>query len=221
MAGASAAPASATWTRIPFASTKRCSTPSTIGISSAIRRNLFANGRHCATPYGISCRHMAKERLKSPRARLFVALDLPDRVRGGLEVWQARALTDPALRPVRREALHVTLCFLSYHPERAIESIASVVTGVAPRPIEIRRGPEPVPVPPRRARLFAVGGESPAASELQAELSGRLAAARFYKPEKREFWTHVTVARARSERGARARGGRGQALRGGSPPGAP
>jgi 2'-5' RNA ligase len=161
---------------------------------------------------------MAKERLKSPRARLFVALDLPDRVRDGLAAWQARALTDPALRPVRREALHVTLCFLSYHPEPAIESIASVVTGVAPRPIEIRLGPEPVPVPPRRARLFAVAGESPAASELQAELSGRLAAARFYKPEKRQFWTHVTVARARSERGSRARGGRGKPMRVESPP---
>ena len=43
---------------------------------------------------------MAKERLKSPRARLFVALDLPDRVRDGLVAWQREALTDPALRPV-------------------------------------------------------------------------------------------------------------------------
>jgi 2'-5' RNA ligase len=162
---------------------------------------------------------VAKERLKSPRARLFVALDLPDPVRDGLATWQAHALTDPALRPVRREALHVTLCFLSYHPERAIESVASVVTGVAARRVEIRLAPEPVAMPPRRPRLFAVGGASPAASELQAELSGLLTAARFYKPEKREFWTHVTVARARSERGSRARGGRGKPMRVESPPG--
>jgi 2'-5' RNA ligase len=162
---------------------------------------------------------MAKERLKSPRARLFVALDLPDAVRDGLAAWQANALTDPALRPVRREALHVTLCFLSYHPERAIDSVASVVTGIAPRRVEIRLEPVPVPVPPRRPRLFAVEGTSPAASELQAELSDRLTAARFYKPEKREFWTHVTVARARSERGSRARGGRGRPTRVESPPG--
>ena len=155
---------------------------------------------------------MAKERLKSPRARLFVALDLPDRVRGGLESWQARELADPALRPVSPEALHVTLCFLSYHPERAIDDIASVVTGVEARPVEIRLEPEPVPVPLRRPRLFAVGGESPATSGLQAELSDRLEAARFYKPEKREFWTHVTVARVRSERGSRARGRRGKPM---------
>ena len=161
---------------------------------------------------------MAKERLKSPRDRLFVALDLPDAVRDGLAAWQENALTDPALRPVRREALHVTLCFLGYHPERAIESVASVVTGVAPRRVEIRLEPVPVPVPPRRPRLFAVEGASPAALELQAELSDRLVAARFYKPEKRGFWTHVTVARARSERGSRARGGRGNPMRVESPP---
>jgi 2'-5' RNA ligase len=163
---------------------------------------------------------MPKERLKSPRARLFVALDLPDPVRDGLEAWQAHALTDPALRPVRSEALHVTLCFLNYHPERAIERMASVVTGVEPRPVEIRLQPNPVTVPPRRPRLFAVEGDSPAASELQAELSERLVEARFYVPEKRAFWTHVTVARMRSERGSGARGGRGKPMRVESPPGA-
>lgn len=156
---------------------------------------------------------MAKERLKSPRARLFVALDLPDVIRRGLEAWQAGALADPALRPVRPEALHVTLCFLSYHPERDIERIASVVTGVEPRRVEIRFEPEPEPVPPSRPRLFAVGGESTAATELQAELEERLASARFYKPEKREFWTHVTVARVRAERGSRGRGRRGKPMR--------
>jgi 2'-5' RNA ligase len=163
---------------------------------------------------------MAKERLKSPRARLFVALDLPERVRDAIEAWQARELTDPALRPVRAQALHVTLCFLNYHPERAIESIASIVTGVEPQPVRISLEPDPRPVPPSRPRLFALEGNSSAASELQGELSDRLEAARFYVPEKREFWTHVTVARVRSERGSRARGGRGKSMRVKSPPGA-
>lgn len=156
---------------------------------------------------------MAKERLKRPRARLFVALDLPDPVCVGLEAWQARGLTDSALRPVNSAALHVTLCFLGYHPERAIESVASEVTGVESRPVEIRFEAVPVPVPAKRPRLFAVEGQSPAASVLQAELEDRLVAARFYKPEKREFWTHVTVARVRSERGSRARGRRGKPMR--------
>jgi 2'-5' RNA ligase len=162
---------------------------------------------------------MAKERLKSPRARLFVALDLPDRVRSGLEAWQARALTDAALRPVRHEALHVTLCFLGYHPERAIDRIAALVTGVEARPVEIRLEPDPDSIPPSRPRLFAVGGESPAAAALQSELSDLLEAERFYKPEKRPFWTHVTVARVLSERGSRRRGGRGKPMRVESSPG--
>jgi RNA 2',3'-cyclic 3'-phosphodiesterase len=161
---------------------------------------------------------MAKERLKSPRARLFVALDLPDRVRGGLEAWQARAVTDPALRPVDPAALHVTLCFLGYHPERAIESVASEVTAIGSRSVEIRFEADPAPVPAKRPRLFAAEGQSRAASVLQAELEERLVAARFYKPEKREFWTHVTVARVRSERGSRGRGGRGKPMRVESPP---
>lgn len=156
---------------------------------------------------------MAKERLKSPRARLFVALDLPDRVREGLAQWQREAIPKiQALRPLAPSQLHVTLCFLAYHPERDIERIAALVTGVRQRPVEIRFDAEPVPVPRNRPRLFAVGGDSPTASELQQELSDLLEASGFYVPEKRPFWTHVTVARVRSERGAP--GGRGRRRRG-------
>ncbi|MGN6217756.1 MAG: 2'-5' RNA ligase family protein [Solirubrobacterales bacterium] len=70
---------------------------------------------------------MAKERLKSPRARLFVALDLPDRIREGIAAWGREALSDPALRPVPVESLHVTLAFLGYRPEKEVERIAAAV----------------------------------------------------------------------------------------------
>ena len=173
-------------------------------------------------PYGTGLTHMAKERLKSPRARLFVALDLPNPVRDGLAAWQARALTDPALRAVGPEALHVTLCFLGYHRERDIERVDALVTGVEARPVEIRLDPDPVPVPRSRPRLLAVGGESPGASALQSELSDLLEAERFYKPEKRDFWPHVTVARIKpSKRSASDRRGgrRGRPMRVEAPPG--
>jgi 2'-5' RNA ligase len=160
---------------------------------------------------------MAKERLKSPRARLFVALDLPDEVRSLLAGWQRGSLTDlEALRPLRPEALHVTLCFLGYHPERAIDRIAEIVAGVESRAVEIRFEPDPVPVPRSRPRLFAVAGQSEAAVALQEELSGMLTEAGFYEPEKRPYWTHVTVARVRSEKGgagSRRRGRRGKPMR--------
>jgi 2'-5' RNA ligase len=144
---------------------------------------------------------VAKERLGSPRARLFVALDLPDRVREPLAAWQRRELGDPALRTVAPDALHVTLCFLDYHPERLIERIAAAIEGIAPRPVEVRFEPEPVAVPRNRPRLFAADAPSEATGELQAELSAGLEAEGFYTPEKRPFWSHVTVARVRPERG--------------------
>ena len=151
---------------------------------------------------------MAKERLGSPRARLFVALDLPDRVREALAAWQRRELADPAVRAVAPQALHVTLCFLGYRSERAIERIAAEIEGIAPRAVELRLEPPPVGVPRNRPRLFAVDAPSKATEELQAELSARLEANGFYRPEKREFWSHVTVARVRPERGEKGPSGR-------------
>ncbi len=140
---------------------------------------------------------MAKERLKSPRARLFVALDLPDEVRAGIVSWGEKALGDPALRRVGPDSLHVTLAFLGYLPEKEIERLAEIIGAVDARaPRMVLR--DPVPRPARgRARLFALPVESPAAMDIQASLQERLAAARLYEPEKRLFWPHVTVARVR------------------------
>jgi 2'-5' RNA ligase len=147
---------------------------------------------------------VAKERLKSPRARLFVALDLPDRIREGIAAWGEEALADPALRPVPVESLHVTLAFLGHRPEKEIESIAEAVresVGAAPW-VELL---DPVPRPPRgRARLFALPALSPGTEALQAGLEQRLVEGGFYEPAKRPFWPHVTVARVRPEaRGSR------------------
>lgn len=147
---------------------------------------------------------VAKERLKSPRARLFVALDLPEEIRKGLVAWGKEALGDPALRPVAPESLHITLVFLGYRPEKEIEAIAAVVNeSAAPAPwVELR---DPEQRPPRgRARLYALPAISPGAEALQAGLEQRLVEAGFYEPEKRPFWPHVTVARVRPEaRGSR------------------
>jgi 2'-5' RNA ligase len=143
---------------------------------------------------------MARERLKSPRARLFVALDLPDRVRAGLVAWQGEALSDPALRAIAPEALHVTLCFLNYHPERAIERIAQVVCGIEAHPVTMRFEAETIAAPRSRPRLFAVDAPSDEAVALQAELSDRLEAERLYRPENRPFWPHLTVARVRPQK---------------------
>lgn len=147
---------------------------------------------------------MAKQRLRSPRARLFVALDLPEAMRDGIVAWGERELTDPALRPVGPESLHVTLAFLGYLPVRAIERLGEIVRGIeAPAPLV--RLCDPVAKPSlERPRLFALPADSPYTVAVQAELEGKLVAARLYRPEKRPFWPHVTVARVKPEgRGAR------------------
>lgn len=158
---------------------------------------------------------VAKERLKSPRARLFVALDLPEELRQGIVVWGREALADPALRPVAPESLHVTLAFLGYLPEKEVDRVAAAVRqSAAPAPWVELRGPEPRP-PRGRARLFALPVISPGAEALQAGLEQRLVNEGLYRPEKRPFWPHVTVARVRPE----ARGSRRPAVVS-EPPGA-
>jgi RNA 2',3'-cyclic 3'-phosphodiesterase len=168
---------------------------------------------------------VAKERLKSPRARLFVALDIPDEIRTGLVEWQRGALTDEALRVLSPEALHMTLVFLGWQRERDIDRIAELATGeIAAEAPEVRLLPDPVGVPPRgRPRLFAVDAESPGAIELQSEVERKLVDAGFYEPEKRAFWPHLTVARVRSERRPRGSGGKrrtGRYMHVDEPPGA-
>lgn len=141
---------------------------------------------------------MAKERLKSPRARLFVALDLPDRLRDGLVAWGERELRDPALRMVRPESLHVTLAFLGYLPEKEVGRLGAVVGGLGSPAPAIELG-DPVARPSsRRASLFALPVGSPGTVALQEELREALVAERLYEPEKRPFWPHVTVARVKS-----------------------
>jgi 2'-5' RNA ligase len=157
---------------------------------------------------------MAKERLKSPRARMFVALELPDGVRDGVERWGAEALADPALRRMPATSLHVTLAFLGYLPEKEIGRIAAVLDGLeSAAPQVALRDPEQRP-PRGRARLFALPVESPGAISLQAELEEKLVAERLYEAEKRPFWPHLTVARVRPE----ARGSK-RPMRVAEPPG--
>lgn len=143
---------------------------------------------------------MAEKQSTESKARLFVALDLPDDVREGIAEWQRKALGDPALRPMRAEALHITLCFLAYRAENEIPRIEAVMRSLEPRPIELQFDPEPSAVPKGRPRLYTLSASGDGAVAFQGELAKALAAERLYEPEDRRFWPHVTVARVRSER---------------------
>ena len=146
------------------------------------------------------------------RARLFVALDLPEDAREALAAWGREVAspdgTERRLRLIPAEALHVTLCFLGWRDEGQAEEIGALALGA------LREG-APAPrltlgaaawLPPRRPRVLAVdladaGG---ALADVQARVSDALAAGAAFVPEKRPFRPHVTVARV--PRGARAGG---------------
>lgn len=138
--------------------------------------------------------------------RLFVALELPAEAVEALVAWQASVLAGrPGLRGVRRDSLHVTLCFLG---EQAADAVAPIAQALGPlagsgRP-PLALG-EPWWLPRRRPRVLAcaIADDSGALREAQSLLVAALRRAVGFEPERRAFFPHVTVARVRS--GARVR----------------
>ncbi len=131
-------------------------------------------------------------------------MDLPAGARTALAGWRdALVAGREDLRPVPAENLHVTLVFLGWQDESAAGRIAEAAFGTtaglgAPRltPAEVR------PVPPRDPRLFALdlADEDGRAGGLQAACSDALEAGGWYRPEKRPFWPHLTLARVKRGR---------------------
>ena len=137
---------------------------------------------------------------------MFVALEPPDEARADLARWRDGLVAGrDDLRPVAPTTLHLTLAFLGWQNEADAPAIADAVRSAAAGLDPARLAPKGVrPVPPRGARLFALdldddGGRC---KSVQAGVSEALASARFYRPEKRPFWPHMTLARVK--RGRRA-----------------
>ena len=94
----------------------------------------------------------------------------------------------------------MTLVFLGWQDESAAERIAEAAFGSlpdAPSPRMTATGVRPVP--PRNARLFALDldDEDGRATALQGTMSDALEAGGWYRPEKRPFWPHMTLARVK------------------------
>lgn len=139
--------------------------------------------------------------MSGPRARMFLALDLPEDARDRLVEWRDLILDGRKdVRPVSPAALHVTLVFLGWQDESAAERIAEAAFGslpAAPAPRLAATGVRPVP--PRDARLFALDlhDEDGRSTALQGAASDALEAGGWYAPEKRRFWPHITLARVK------------------------
>jgi 2'-5' RNA ligase len=132
------------------------------------------------------------------RARLFVALELPQGVRSAIASWRDDAVSSlDGLRAVPTASLHVTLCFLGWRDASEIDPIAAACALVGGHPAVRLSVSEPLWLPPRRPRVLAVGLDDPAGalSEIQSQLARGLAAGGWYEPESRPFRSHVTLAR--------------------------
>ena len=130
------------------------------------------------------------------RIRLFCALRLPDRTLDGLVAWQHEALAVPAIRPVAREHLHVTLAFLGHRPAGELEGIVRALREAAARAEPPRltvRGYRET----RSVGMLTCDDEDGRATGLASDLQLRLEALGVYELERRKWLPHVTVARFR------------------------
>lgn len=130
-----------------------------------------------------------------------MALDLPPRARAALARWRDALIAARSdLRAVPEGHLHVTVAFLGWQDEGGVEAIAGAVRdtarGLAPAALVpgAVRG-----VPPRRPRLFALelGDQDGRAASAHAAVSSALEELGVYRPERRPFWPHITLIRAR------------------------
>jgi RNA 2',3'-cyclic 3'-phosphodiesterase len=142
-------------------------------------------------------------------ARLFVALELPAEAKSILTTWARRRLDAiGGLRVIDPAAMHLTLCFLGWRPVDEVDSIGAACRRLDDeRALSVSLGGV-LWLPRRRPGVVAIrlDGEdvdTGRLAALQSRLAGQLAALDVYRPERRPFLAHVTVARVR--RSARVR----------------
>jgi 2'-5' RNA ligase len=133
------------------------------------------------------------------KARLFVALDVPEHVRDELSRWAGEAVGGArGIRVLPPDTLHVTLCFLGWRPLASASRVGELALGCAgpAPPLEIA---DAAWLPPRRPGVLAVDLIDPtsALGATQACVVKALVEGLGYEPEQRAFRPHVTVARVR------------------------
>ncbi|MEA2358750.1 MAG: 2,3-cyclic 3-phosphodiesterase [Solirubrobacteraceae bacterium] len=139
-------------------------------------------------------------------ARLFVALELPEEVRGALGSFGRTAAADDfALRAVGERGMHLTLAFLGHRALDEVEPAAAAVAALAAPAPRLELG-EALWLAPRRPHVLTVAVADPdgVLVSLHAEILARLGEALpAWAPETRPLRPHITVARVR--RGAQPR----------------
>ena len=136
-----------------------------------------------------------------------MAVDPPLQVREALAEWargvaagsRTSGSSRGALRLLGAQSLHLTLCFLGSRPVGEIETLAGSVGACVEHACELSVG-APLWLPPRRPRSLAVEihDRSGELARVQEHVSGALALASGWEPERRRFRPHITLARVRA-----------------------
>jgi len=138
------------------------------------------------------------------RLRLFFALPLPAREAEALAAWAFGALRGAHhVRVLPAEQLHITLAFLGSRAATELPALRDALRIVA----EGARRPVLTPCRYRetqRVGMVAFDDDGGRAGALQERLSRELVAIGSYRPERRSWLPHVTVARFRLRPGLRA-----------------
>jgi RNA 2',3'-cyclic 3'-phosphodiesterase len=143
-----------------------------------------------------------------------VAIDPPRSAREQLVEW-ARGVgaaarqaggARGALRLLDEQSLHLTLCFLGSRPMGEIDALAAALAASPGEPCELSVG-APLWLPPRRPHALAVEVHDRAGelARVQERVSGELARASGWRPERRRFMPHITLARVRGRVGGARR----------------
>jgi RNA 2',3'-cyclic 3'-phosphodiesterase len=134
---------------------------------------------------------------RSEHLRLFYGLPLPADAAATIARWAREALAGRrGVRVLAPEHLHVTLAFLGYRPASELdvlrEALRAAAAGMPSPELAIERYRET-----DRVGMLVLSDREDHATRLQARLAERLAALGVYRPERRPWLAHVTVARFR------------------------
>jgi 2'-5' RNA ligase len=140
-------------------------------------------------------------------ARLFVAVDPPAAAREELAAWGRAAAAGLELGGARlrlrllvADLLHLTLCFLGSRPAGEISALGSALGACSCHVGELSVG-APLWLPKARPRSLAVGirDDDGELSGAHATVTSAITETTGWKPERRHFKAHVTVARMRAD----------------------
>lgn len=129
---------------------------------------------------------------------MFVSLDPPVDARREAAGWgRLVARSEPGLRPIGEEAIHLTLAFLGTVSSERVGALVGAIERTA-RPVPGIEGGAPVWLPRRRPRALALElrDQTGVLEALRADLIGELGQAIGWQPERSGFLPHLTVARA-------------------------